>query len=228
MSYTDLFSFYRSDEWSRFRKVFLSERMERDGELVCEHCGKAIVHPYEAILHHKIELTEENVFDADVALNPDNIMLVCPKSHNAIHERWGYVSRVKKVNIVWGSPCAGKRAFVEESAGPKDLIVDIDRLYEAMTTNEDRGATKGNVLSIYRTLIDMVKTRNGRWRTAWIVRTLPLSIDRENIVREVNGGEMIHIDTSMEECLEEAKRRGGEWETWVQQYWSRYQPPEME
>lgn len=226
MAYNDLFSFYRSDDWARFRKVFLAERLARDGELICEHCGKVIIHPYEAILHHKVELDETNVFDVEIALNPDNIMLVCPKSHNAIHERWGYVSRVKRIVIVWGSPCAGKRSFVEDSAGPKDLIIDIDRLYEATTTNEDRGAVKGNVLALYRSLIDMVRTRNGRWRTAWIIRTLPLNIDRESLVREVGGGELIHIDTPMDECMTEAKVRGGDWPAWVEQYWDRFQAPE--
>lgn len=225
MGFTNRWEFYRSKEWASFRQVFLSERLARDGELICEHCGKVILHPYEAILHHKVELDDMNVFDVNVSLNPDNIMLVCPKSHNAIHERWGYVSRVQKIIVVWGSPCAGKSEYVMEGAGSKDLIIDMDRLYTAMTTDQDRGAVKGNVLSVYRSLIDMVRTRNGRWRTAWIVRTLPLNIDRENIIRELGGGELIHIDTPMDVCMETAKERGGDWPSWVEQYWSRYQAP---
>lgn len=226
MSYTGLSDFYTSKEWTSFRKVYLGERLAKDGELICDHCGKVILHPYEAILHHKIELDAVNVFNPDIALNPDNIMLVCPNSHNQIHQRWSYADRSKYVKVVWGSPCAGKRAFVDESAGPKDLIIDMDRLYEAMTTNEDRGAVKGNVLSIYHTLIDMVRTRNGRWRTAWIVRTLPLKVDRDNILREIGGAELIHIDTPMDECMTEAQNRGGDWPDWVKQFWERYQPPE--
>lgn len=223
MTYKDLWQFYRSREWETLRKQITLERVNENGDLVCEHCGKLIIHPYDAICHHVIELTEENVHDANVSLNPENIMLVCHKSHNAIHDRWLGGTPVKKIYIVHGSPCAGKSAFVQENAGKQDLIIDIDRLYDAMSTGEYRGAVKTNVLNTYRSLIDMVRTRNGRWRTAWIVRTLPLNIDRERIVKEVGGGELIHIDTSHDECIIEARKRGGDWLQWVSEYWERFQ-----
>ena len=228
MSYSDTFSFYRSPEWRRFRALFLSERMARDGELICEHCGKVILRPYDAILHHKIELDEANVQDASIALNPENIMLVCHRSHNQLHDRWcgSRPSGTRHIYVVWGSPCSGKRKYVEESAGKHDLIIDIDALYDALGVDGERSAVKQNVLGAYRALIDMVRTRNGRWRSAWILRTLPLSIDRESIVREIGGGELIHIDTAKEECMSTALERGGDWPKWVEEYWTRYQSPE--
>lgn len=222
MTYKDRWEFYRSDEWDRFRKAFMAERMLRDGELICEHCGKVMVRQYDAILHHITPLDDMNVFDANVAFNPDNIMLVCHKSHNEIHERFGYESMTRHIYIVWGSPCAGKREYVEQNAGPKDLIIDIDRLYEAVNLG-NRGMVKSNVMQIYRQLVDMVKTRNGRWRTVWVVRTLPLRIDREGLVRDLGGGELIHIDTPKDVCMERAKERGGDWADWVNQYWDRFQ-----
>lgn len=225
MSYRDSFSFYRSVEWNQFRDAFLSERVARDGELICEECGKVIVHKYDAILHHKIELTDSNVHDATVALNPSNIMVVCHKSHNKIHERFGY-SGSRHIYVVWGSPCAEKSRYVAENAGKNDLVIDIDRLYEALGVDGNRGAVKGNVLSLYRSLVDMVKTRNGKWRSAWVVRTLPLRVDRDLIVRDLCGGELIHIDTAMAECLTEARVRGGDWEKWVKKYWEKFQADE--
>lgn len=222
--YSDCFTFYRSDEWDKFRKAFISERLARDGELICEHCDKPIVHKYDAILHHKVELNDANVRDSTVALNPDNIMVVHHRCHNMIHERFGYQSMTRHIYIVWGSPCAGKSDYVHANAGKNDLIVDIDALYSAMSTNENRNAVKSNVLQVYRSLVDAIRTRNGGWRCAWVIRTLPLPIDRDTIVRDLGGGELIHIDTPMLECLERAKIRGGEWEEWVKTYWERYQP----
>lgn len=226
MAYTDLFGFYRSREWETFRRVVTAERVDGYGDLRCEDCGKVLVHMYDAICHHKVELTEANVHDSTVALNPDNIQVLCHRCHNKVHERWGFSSRVKKIYVVWGSPCAGKGAYVRENAGMQDLIIDMDRLYDAMSTGEHRGSIKGNVLTVYRELMDMVRTRNGRWRNVWIVRTLPLNIDRERIVKELGGGELIHIDTPMHECMEEAEARGGDWIKWTEEYWSRYQEPE--
>lgn len=226
MGYTDLFSFYRSSEWEGLRKTITTERVNEHGDLLCEYCGEAIVRPYDAICHHVQELTESNVHDAMISLNPDNIQVVHHRCHNKIHDRWqgGIPSGTRHIYVVWGSPCAGKSAYVQANAGRNDLVVDIDRLYDALGVDDNRSAVKSNVLSVYRSLIDMVKTRNGRWRTAWIVRTLPYQIDRERIIKEIGGGELIHIDTPMVECLEGAKNRGGDWEAWVQEYWSRYQP----
>lgn len=220
----NLSSFYRSKEWESLRAVLMAERVNEYGDIVCAECGKPIVNKYDCIAHHVKELTEANVCDYNISLNPDNIILVHHRCHNKIHERFGHNKdkRTRQVYIVWGSPCAGKARYVEERAGSNDLIVDIDKLYEAMSLGRS-SAVKSNVLQIYRQLIDMVKTRYGKWNDAYIIRTLPYKIDRDLICREVGGGQLVHIDTPKEECMQEAYRRGGEWVKWVNEYWSKYQ-----
>lgn len=224
MSYSDLFSFYRSSEWESLRRQLTLERVNAEGDLICEHCGKPIVHQYDAICHHKIELTEANVHDAMIALNPDNIMVVHHRCHNAIHERFGFQTMTRHIFVVWGSPCAGKSEYVRANAGKNDIVIDIDALYDAVGVQGNRGAVKNNVMQLYRSLVDMIRTRNGRWRCAWIVRTLPLPIDRDMIVRDLGGGELIHIDTPMDVCMERAKNRGGDWVDWTAQFWDRFKP----
>lgn len=226
MSYTNRATFYKSKEWENFSRMIRLQRVNANGDLVCEHCGKIIVNPKDAICHHVKELDENNIFDPNVAFNPDNILVVCHASHNKIHQRFGFNpdKRTRQVYVVWGSPCAGKARYVEECAGSNDLIVDIDKLYEAMSLGRSN-AVKSNVLQVYRQLIDMVRTRNGKWNDAYIIRTLPLQIDRELILRECGGGELIHIDTPKDECLLEAERRGGEWVKWVEEYWNKYTSP---
>lgn len=221
----NLSSFYRSKEWENLSKLIRIERVNSNGDLCCEDCGRPIVNAYEAICHHVKELTETNVHDVNISLNPMNIQVLCRSCHNRIHARFGFNpdKRTRNVYIVWGSPCAGKARYVEEAAGSNDLIVDIDKLYEAMSLGRSN-AVKSNVLSVYRQLIDMVKTRNGRWNDAYIIRTLPLQIDRELILRECGGGELIHIDTPKDECLLEAEKRGGDWVKWTEEYWRKFQP----
>ena len=65
----DLYSFYRSKEWEDFRKLVINERMTEDGYILDEVTGKPITQKYDVILHHKEELTEENVNDVMVSLN---------------------------------------------------------------------------------------------------------------------------------------------------------------
>lgn len=218
--FTNLFSFYRSNEWESLRNIILLERTDKNGDLICEHCGKPITKAYDAICHHKTELTESNVNDFTISLNPENIAVVHHKCHNEIHNRFGNYTR--HIYIVWGSPCSGKTTYVNENALKEDLIIDIDRIYECIN-NGRSNRLYGNVMQIYRQLIDTVKTRNGKWVNAWIIRTLPLAVDRDRLIQEIGGiGELIFIDTPKEVCLERAMMRGSEWTKIVNDWWDKY------
>ncbi len=215
-------SFYRSKDWQKLRDVIIAERMARDGDLICEYCHKAIVNRYDCIAHHKNILTSSNVNDYEVSLNPDNIQLVHHACHNQIHERFGYMPE-KKVFIVWGSPCSGKTTFVNNAIDKDDLLVDIDRLYEAV--NDTRSVkVYNNVMMLYRVLIDMVKTRQGKWRNAWIVRSLPNDAERQRLAAEVDG-ELIHIDTDEETCLQRAYERADGYSLIVADFWQKLTLP---
>lgn len=218
MTFNSLHSFYRSEEWRKFRETFLAERLARDGELIDEVTKKPIVKPYDAILHHKIHLTESNVFDYSISLNPDNIMLVSHRTHNLIHEK-GFKS--KKVYIVYGSPCSGKSYYVDSVATADDLIIDIDRIYEALNITRSNKLLN-TVMSTYRHLIDIVKTRNGQWTNAYIVRGLPHAMERQRLADLVDG-ELIFIDTDKQTCLERSKEKGSEYYKFVEDWFDKYQ-----
>lgn len=201
MSYNGLYDFYKSSEWESLRKQILLERVNANGDLVCEHSGKVIVNRYDAICHHIVPLDETNVFDYNVSLNPSNIMIVSHKAHNEIHNRFGSYNR--HIYLVCGCTRSGKSTYVMENALKDDLIVDIDRIFDCINTNRSQ-RLYSNVMQIYATLIDMVKTRNGRWVNAWVMRQLPLASERERIAKELNA-EIILIDTPKEICLERCK-----------------------
>ena len=69
-------NFYQSKDWIKLMAVIRMDRVNSDGQIICEHCGKPIVHKYDCIGHHIIELNESNVNDADIAMNPLNINIV--------------------------------------------------------------------------------------------------------------------------------------------------------
>ena len=87
--------FYRSDRWVKFLANLKDQRADESGMITCAICGQSIVKKYDCIGHHKIELTEENVDDVNIALNPDNIDLIHFKCHNKVHNRFvgGYMAR---------------------------------------------------------------------------------------------------------------------------------------
>lgn len=215
----NLSNFYRSKEWEQLRSMIILERTNNCGDVICEHCHKPIVNKYDCIAHHITHLTEANVNDYNISLNPDNIQLVHHSCHNNIHNRFG--SYTRHIYIVYGSPCSGKSSYVDSIALKDDLIIDIDRLYNAIN-NGRSNRLYSNVMNIYRQLIDVVKTRNGQWINAYIVRGFPLRGERERLAKELNA-ELIFIDTDKQTCLDRSKKKGQDYYKFVDDWFEKYQ-----
>lgn len=73
-------SFYKSKAWQRCRASFVKAR----GGL-CERCMAEGIAEAGVIVHHKIELTPENIGRPDISLNHDNLELLCRKHHAEAH-----------------------------------------------------------------------------------------------------------------------------------------------
>ena len=173
-------TFYKSTQWQKFRSVLINDRLTADGEIICEHCGKPIYKKYDIIAHHKKKLTDDNVNNAELSLNPDNIELIHFKCHNAIHQRFdGFKQRVY---LVYGSPCSGKTTFVYDNAYDDDLILDVDKIWECVCKNNRYNKSsrlKANVFGIRDTILDQIRTRTGMWRNAYVIGGYPLRTDRD-------------------------------------------------
>lgn len=230
MAFSD---FYRQPRWIKLRKYLLHERINADGLLLCEHCGKPIIKDYDAILHHKTELTPQNVNDDEIAYNPDNLAFVHARCHNEIHNRFG--GRVKtwqrKVYYVWGAPCAGKSTFVRENMQRGDLVLDIDRVWEALSGQPayiKPHELKAVVFNVRNAIFDNIKTRAGSWQQAFVIEGGALLGDRMRRI-DALGAESVYIEASMEECLERLYdapngRDVKAWEGYINDWFSRYQP----
>lgn len=224
--------FYRSKAWTQLIAKLRLERADKSGLLICEHCGKPILRKYDCIGHHKTELTDDNVDDVMVSLNPDNIMLIHFKCHNEIHERFGfgsggYARKQQEVYVVWGSPCSGKTTWVASVAESSDIILDIDKLWAAIRAdccgaNEKPDALKSNIFALRDAMIDMIRVRQGKWKRAYIIGGYPLEGERERLADLVGADKVIHIDTAKEICLERAKFKGDKWIEFVENWWEKY------
>lgn len=197
-------SFYKSDEWVKFRQVVINERMDFIKKVnYCSKCGKQIVNKYDMIVHHINELTEQNVNDVTVSLNPDNVEIICFDCHNKEHARFGHEAK-KKVYIVYGAPCSGKTTWVNSVAQPNDLIVDMDSLHEAISVNNryDKNDRLNEAVFAMRTaLYEVIKYRNGKWHNAFVIIGGALKGDRDRLMMQLNADDFIFIDTSKEECM---------------------------
>lgn len=198
---------------------------------VCAKCG-GVFDISELRPHHKVELTLDNIDDVNVTLNPDNIEVLCHDCHNAAHKRFGYAVGAKHVYLVYGSPCAGKTTYVNSVATRNDLIVDLDKIHRAICIcglYDKPDATKRVAFNARDYLLDEVRTATPRrkWQDAYIIGTYPDRIDRDMFVQDY-GAELVHIDTSKEECIKRAYQdieRSSIRDAvigWINAYWERY------
>lgn len=226
--YNTLSAFYTGKEWADFRQVIIAQRADADGFVYDEITGKRIVKAYDIILHHKIPLTLDNVNDANISLNPDNIQIVSFKTHNEIHERFGTWTR--HIYLVYGCPLSGKSTFVKERAGIHDLIVDIDSIYACISNNPlytKSNRLYDNVRAVQDALLDSIKYKRGKWINAFIISGMPYAGERERFCIEY-GAEPIFMECDQDTALSrlgavQDGRDINEWSGYINKWFMRYQ-----
>lgn len=224
--------FYNSQEWQKCRLNLISERSP-EGVIHCEYCGKVITSSGDAEIDHVKELTLENVNDYNISLNPDNLKISCKSCHNKKHKRFGS-SKEHNVYIIYGAPLAGKKTYVKENMERGDIVVDIDKLYSAISFFDvyDKPETlKYNVFALRKTLIDNIKTRYGKWNNAWIIGGYADTHDRTRLANDL-GAELIFIDTPkdicikrLDTCLDLRKYQKNEYKRFIEDWFEKFTPP---
>ena len=219
-----LYNFYRSNEWTNLRTLLINERTT--DYLYCEHCNKPILKAYDCIAHHVIELTEQNYTDANISLNPDNIMLVHHRCHNKIHNKLGYSGR--EVYLVYGSPLSGKTSYVNSVLEQGDLVIDIDSIWQCISGQPryvKPNRLKSVVFSVRDNLLESVKYRRGKWSNCYIIGGYAFEPERNRLL-DMLGAKPIFINTSQSECLERLQhcedRDIQEWTKYINDWWLQY------
>jgi hypothetical protein len=163
-----------------------------------------------------------------ISLNPANVLIVCHDCHDEIHNRFGHKPE-RGIYIVYGPPLAGKKTFVRQNVQRGDIIIDIDALYHAVSgliLYDKPSNLYQNVMAAHNALIDNIKTRYGKWNSAYIIGGYPEKYKRETLADEL-GAELVFCNVSKDECLrrlekDEARRcRKDEWTRFVNDWFDR-------
>ena len=77
--------FYHSKDWIDTRRAHLISQ-----HYLCERCGEPA-----KVVHHKHYLTKQNINNADIALNWDNLEALCQDCHNKEHHAAADTRRYK-------------------------------------------------------------------------------------------------------------------------------------
>lgn len=217
-------TFYASDIWRDFRLGLIIERGP-----YCQECRELITDTKKLIGHHEVELTPENVHDHMISLNPLLVKLVCHDCHNKAHNRFGS-KRQRLVYLVYGPPLAGKKSFVLEQMMRGDLVVDMDKLFEAVSflpSYDKPNNLLSNVMGLHNLLLDNIKTRAGKWGNAWVIGGYPDRFKRERTADDL-GAELVFIETPKEVCFARLdadpfrSSSGAEWRGYIDKWFEQH------
>lgn len=214
--YETLTQFYNGEDW-RFCKAQVAQERLKEGGLYCEHCGGVIVKSFNPnaknnkgaiVYHHKTHLTADNVNDAYISINPENIAVLHWQCHNEVHGRFNgtAVAIERKVYLVTGAPCSGKTTFVRERMQAGDLVLDIDDIWQTVSGQPrytKPNALKPIVFNMRLALKEQIAKGAGSWRNAYIIESLPLATDRKREAEryKAHNCEIITMEATREECL---------------------------
>ena len=218
ISMDKLHAFYCSKAW---RDLAMRLKIERGGK--CERTGEMFDDMSQLIGHHKVELTEDNVSDPNIALNPDNIEIISFKEHNKEHRRFGHK---QKVYIVYGSPLSGKNSMVKDMMQYGDIIMDMDALWQALSFQGEYikpNNLRFNIFKMRDELLSQIKMRYGEWYDAYIIGGYPDKYERERLAQSL-GAELIYCEATKQECIErlEASGKSKAWLDYIDDWWERY------
>ena len=74
--------FYKSPAWRHVRDYCMS----RD-KYLCRDCMQNGMYKPAEEVHHIEELTQQNIHDPNISLNPDNLVSLCRECHRARHSK---------------------------------------------------------------------------------------------------------------------------------------------
>lgn len=84
-------TFYSSKAWWKCKNSYIKQRITVDGGM-CEECHDMPGY----IVHHKVKLTPENINNAEISLNHDNLEYVCKKCHDSFDDHgFGFRKKIK-------------------------------------------------------------------------------------------------------------------------------------
>lgn len=125
------------------------------------------------------------------------------------------------VYLIYGSPCSGKSTYVKEHIKSGDIVCDVDRLYSAISFNEEHQTelyAQEVASGLYKELIGIIRDRKGNWKNAYVVSLANTDERLKTEMERINADEAIFIDAPYEVCMERAKERPFYFE-WLIQEW---------
>jgi predicted kinase len=111
------------------------------------------------------------------------------------------------LHVITGPPCSGKSTYIRDHAGTGDLVIDLDRIARALTTDnippwDYPDHVRDVALAARRRAIRQAR-RNWRHVPLWVIDTMP---DQADLMEyRAAGAQLITLDPGETVCLDRAR-----------------------
>lgn len=133
--------------------------------------------------------------------------------------------------LVCGPPGSGKSTYARESMLPGDLVVDLDRLWDAVTGLDPYDRPTGllsAVLSAQDAMLAALRRGEVDTRAAWLVACAATKAERSHLLAGFTDAHVVILDVSAAECLRRINMQSGRfgradvWDPIVRRWWERH------
>lgn len=132
------------------------------------------------------------------------------------------------ITVLWGPPCSGKSTYIAQRARPGDVIIDLDRIALALTTDTTHHHEYGEPIRVIaqaarRAAIDAALADHGPG-DLWVIDSGATHRKRA-WWRTRHHATVIELDTPLEVCLERARAERPAWgERRVREWFDKFAP----
>ena len=104
------------------------------------------------------------------------------------------------IHVVTGAPCSGKSTYVQDHRQKGDVVIDLDKLAQAMGSDARHSAPEAIKAVAFKAREAAIEEVCKSDYEAWIIHTKPT--EEQIKLYDAAGAEYIEMDTDMETCLE--------------------------
>lgn len=117
----------------------------------------------------------------------------------------------KRVIVVNGAPGSGKSHYVSQHARTGDIVLDLDKVNEAISPDDGMYQNAAPVLSVSlemrKAFLKAIKERKGDWNTAYIISATPSISDIKKLGHDL-GAEVITMNVPLSTCIDNIEADG--------------------